>query len=54
MDSFIEAHATTDQAYKIVNFIAEHTEKIEKPKEKSRNYKSLLVVKGNLLGALLN
>lgn len=54
MDSFIEEHASTDQAYLIVSFITEHISKVERPREKKRNYKSLLMAKGNLLGALLN
>lgn len=55
MDSFIHEHANTEQAYQIVNFILEHLTRIEKPRsEKKRYYKSLLITKGNLLGALLN
>lgn len=42
----------------IVNFIMDHCDKIERPKQggqaKSRNYKSLLFFKGVLQSALLN
>lgn len=55
MDSFLQEHANTDQAYQLVNFIISHLEKIEKSKpEKHRYYKSIIVAKGNILGALLN
>ena len=55
MDSFLQEHTNTNQAYQIVNSITAHLERIEKPKtDKKRYYKSLLMTKGNILGALLN
>ena len=55
LESFLQEHASTDQAYQIVNFINEHLKTIEKPKpEKHRYYKSMLTAKGNILSALLN
>ena len=52
MDSFIQEHASTDQAYQIVSFINSHLEEIKA--DKKRYYKSLLTTRGSMLGALLN
>ena len=55
MDSFLHEHASTEQAYQIVNFIISHLERIERPRiDKKRYYKSLLTTKGHMLTALLN
>ena len=59
MEGFLQEHSSTDQAYQIVNFISGHLDRIvenKKPSrpDKKRYYKSLLITKGNILGALLN
>lgn len=56
LEDFIAEHASTDQAYQIINFISDHLERMHlQPKAtRKENQKALLKAKGNILSALLN